>query len=407
MAPVRVYAVDGGGGTLTLSVTYTDGEGNVETVSASSAIAEIAGQATLTLSAPVEEGTAVSVSSLTGDPEGDGAITNYVWQVDGTTVASGAGATSYTPVEADGGGTLTLSVTYTDGEGNVETVSASSAIAEIAGQATLTLSAPVEEGTAVSVSSLAGDPEGDGAITNYVWQVDGTTVASGAGATSYTPVEADGGGTLTLSVTYTDGEGNVETVSASSAIAEIAGQATLTLSAPVEEGTAVSVSSLTGDPEGDGARTNYVWQVDGTTVASGAGATSYTPVEADGGGTLTLSVTYTDGEGNVETVSASSAIAEIAGQATLTLSAPVEEGSTAVSVSSLAGDPEGDGAITNYVSEVDGTTVTSGAGATSYTPVEADGGGTLTLSVTYTDGEGNTETGVRRRRSRRLRARRR
>ena len=109
------------------------------------------------------------------------------------TVASGAGATSYTPVEADGGGTLTLSVTYTDGEGNVETVSASSAIAEIAGQATLTLSAPVEEGTAVSVSSLTGDPEGDGAITNYVWQVDGTTVASGAGATSYTPVEADGG----------------------------------------------------------------------------------------------------------------------------------------------------------------------------------------------------------------------
>ena len=57
-------------------MTYTDGEGNVETVSASSAIAEIAGQATLTLSAPVEEGTAVSVSSGgTGDPEGDGAIT--------------------------------------------------------------------------------------------------------------------------------------------------------------------------------------------------------------------------------------------------------------------------------------------------------------------------------------------
>ena len=119
----------------------------------------------MTLSAPVEEGTAVSVSSLTGDPEGDGAITNYVWRgSDGTTVASGAGATSYTPVEADGGGTLTLSVTYTDGEGNVETVSATSAIAEIAGQATLTLRAPVEEGTAVSVSSLTGDPEGDGAI---------------------------------------------------------------------------------------------------------------------------------------------------------------------------------------------------------------------------------------------------
>ena len=119
-------------------------------------------------------------------------------------------------MEADGGKTLTLDVTYTDGEGNVETVSATSAITEIAGEATLTLSSPVEEGTAVSVASLSGDPEGDGAPTNYVWKVDGATVASGATASTYTPVEADGGKTLTLDVTYTDSEGNVETVSATS-----------------------------------------------------------------------------------------------------------------------------------------------------------------------------------------------
>ena len=80
----------------------------------------------------------------------------------------GTGAT-YTPDESDDGKTLTLAITYTNNDGVVETVSATSLIGTTDDDnTTLTLSSPIEEGTTVSVASLASDPDGNDAITGYV-----------------------------------------------------------------------------------------------------------------------------------------------------------------------------------------------------------------------------------------------
>ena len=70
----------------------------------------------------------MGVASLTGDPEGDMApITNYVWKVDGATVANPARRRNdlHAKSKLTVASTLTLEATYTDGEGNVETVSPS------------------------------------------------------------------------------------------------------------------------------------------------------------------------------------------------------------------------------------------------------------------------------------------
>ena len=67
-----------------------------------------------------------------------------------------------------GGDSFAVTVTDADGFTSKVAVSVTVTAAVDDGDATLTLSSPVEEGTAVSVASLAGDPDGDGAITGYI-----------------------------------------------------------------------------------------------------------------------------------------------------------------------------------------------------------------------------------------------
>ena len=82
------------------------------------------------------------------------------------------------------------------------------------------------------ITAAVNDPDAGSGIT-YTWTVGGQTVQGDSGNT-YTPTEADEGKTITVSASFTDSDGNVETPSASAGTAVRAG--------PVSDSRAVSGS---------------------------------------------------------------------------------------------------------------------------------------------------------------------
>src|SRR5207237_360586 len=117
---------------------------------------------------------------------------------------------TYTPTEADEGGTLSVTATYTDSEGNVANATGSPASAVVDQAPTLTAVsidslAPVEGDTLTALGSVAG--ESDDPVT-YQWKssADGYTNVIGTGST-YQVQEGDGGAQIEVVATATNDNG--------------------------------------------------------------------------------------------------------------------------------------------------------------------------------------------------------
>ena len=67
-----------------------------------------------------QEGVILRAAGITGDPDGNGAVTGYQWFLNDSAI-SGATASTYSTT-ATGGGTYKVAVTYTDGQGFTATV---------------------------------------------------------------------------------------------------------------------------------------------------------------------------------------------------------------------------------------------------------------------------------------------
>ncbi|WP_420433378.1 Calx-beta domain-containing protein [Candidatus Poriferisocius sp.] len=87
------------------------------------------------------------------------------------------------------------------------------------GDGTVVIAGVPVAGRSTLTASLSGDPDGDPAAASYVWEVSadgstGWTAATGAGAdtASYSVTAADAGKYLRVTVDYTDGGGNSESV---------------------------------------------------------------------------------------------------------------------------------------------------------------------------------------------------
>ena len=122
--------------------------------------------------------------------------------------------------------TITVEVSYTDGDGTAESVTslATSPVANInddpTGGVTIIGVAAEDEVLTADTSTLA-DEDGLGALS-YQWSRDGSPI-DGATASTYTLVQDDiGAEPLPLTVSYTDGEGTAESVT-SAATSAVAG----------------------------------------------------------------------------------------------------------------------------------------------------------------------------------------
>ena len=311
-----------------LRVTARDNRGGSDTIAVAVAVTNVEEQGTVTLNPdrPLV-GTALT-ASLT-DP--DGGVTGETWRwsrsdaADGTfTDIRGATRASYTPVEADEGMYLKITVTYTDGHGPDKTATASAMVPPPSNSPprfsetapTRSIAENSAAGTAVGAPVRATDSDGD-SLTYTLGGSDAATFSIGRTSgqlMTRAALDYETKPSYSVGVTARDNRGGSDTTTVAVAVTNVEEQGTVTLNPdrPLV-GTALT-ASLT-DPDGGVTGETWRWSrsdaADGTfTGIGGATRASYTPVEADDGMYLKITVTYTDGHGPNKTATAGAMVSD-------------------------------------------------------------------------------------------------
>ena len=368
---------------------------------------------------PTISGTVQVGETLTADTSGiadaDGltnVVFSYQWMADDTNIQDATGS-SYTLTEDDAGKAITVTVSFTDAEGNPETLT-SDPTGEVAakpniqatGQPSISGTAQVGETLTADVTGIADEDGLTNAVFSYQWVADDEDIA-GATGSSYTLVSDDEGKTVKVTVSFTDAEGNPETLT-SDPTGEVAAAPAQNIQAtgvPTISGTLQVGETLTADTTGiadaDGLTTvsySYQWMADDTNI-QGATGSGYTLVSDDEGRTIKVTVSFTDDAGNMESRPSAPTDAVAAppaqnssatGQPTISGTAQVGHTLTA-STSGIADEDGLNQVVFSYQWVADDEDI-AGATGSSYTLTEDDEGKTVTVTVSFTDEAGNPET---------------
>lgn len=246
-----------------------------------------------------EDGTVtVDVLANDSDPDGDTLTVTSVTMSNATTNIGPDGAVTITPAP-DVNGTLTGTVTISDGTTSVTTMLRVDVTPVNDAPVVPAATATVAEDTPQVIDLLAGATDADGdplTVTGLDLSgvTTGTVTDNGDGTITYTPnPDAEGTDTILYTVsdgtTATDGTLTVEVVGEDDP--PVAADDTATV---LEDGTTtVDVLANDSDPDGDALSIVSV-SLPGATTSTGPGGVTVTP-DADANGTLTGSVTITDG----------------------------------------------------------------------------------------------------------------
>ena len=351
----------------------------------------------VTISGTATEDQVLTAANTLADADGLGVI-SYQWNR-GVSAIGGATNTTYTLVQADVGSTITVTASYTDDGGTAESVtsSATSSVANVndpPGGAVTISGTVTEDQTLTADASGVTDEDGLGAFS-YQWKRGDDTIV-GATASTYTLVQADVGSTITVTASYTDGQGTPESVT-SAATAEVANvndppTGSVTISGTPTEDQTLTAANTLADEDGLGV-ISYQWNRGGVAIV-GATASTHILAQADVGSTITVTASYTDGQGTPESVtsSATSSVANVshALSGDLTIDGRAVESLTLTANTTDLVDADGFGAFAYkwMRNDVD----IPGAVAVTYTLTQADVGSTITVEASYTDGEGTAES---------------
>jgi len=346
---------------------------------------------------PAQGETLTADTSAISDEDGVGTI-SYQWYRDGELI-TGEASSELALTQADVGSAISADISYVDGSGATETFQSASTAA-VSNTNDVPTGAPVITGTfsqdrelSVDISSIA-DADGLGDFS-YQWNRDGAAI-EGATAATYTLSEADVGANISVTVSYTDGYGAAESVvSAETADISKANDAptgSLVISGTAAEGETLTLdTSSIADVDGVGAFT-YIWLKDGAVLTGQIGAT-YTLTQADVGSVFLASVSYTDGLGVTETLSAQAteAVVNLNDDPTgsLVISGSAQKGSTLTLDSSSIADEDGLG--TFAITWLSDDQEISGSTGTTYTLTASEVGSTISAAIEYTDGQGTVE----------------
>ena len=411
------------GKTLKVRVTFTDDRGTEESVT-SPAMKVVKLPNVEPTGKPVILGTLEVGQTLTADVSGisdangmTNATLSYWWSNFSGPVRDGE---EYTLVEGDAGRSgMWLRVTYTDDAGHEEYVDsdkiglvAARSDSRATGAAAITGTAQVGETLTADTSGIA---DADG-LTNvsysYQWITnDGTSDTDITGATdsTYALVAADQGKTIKVKVSFTDDAGFHETLTSTETVPVESAPNSPGRGAPAIIGTVQVGETLTVDTTGlaEGMlRATFIYQWisnDGTSDTDIAGATDsiYTLIAADEGNTVKVKVTFTNDQGNQESLT-SDATTNVAARANSPATGAPAIIGTAQAGATLTADTSGI-ADTNGLTNVsysyqwianDGTSDTDIADATdsTFSLVAADKGKTIKVRVSFTDDAANAES---------------
>jgi len=163
----------------------------------------------ITITGTHEENSTLGIDNTLSD-EDDLGVFRYQWQRNGINVGS---SDSYLLGDADVGQTISVIVSYTDRRGTDESIEAT------AGSITGVNDDPVGSviitglphiGVTLTAENTLSDADGLGDFT-YEWARSGTVILDEIGS-SYTLVAADENQTLTVTISYPDGQGTNESI---------------------------------------------------------------------------------------------------------------------------------------------------------------------------------------------------
>jgi outer membrane protein OmpA-like peptidoglycan-associated protein len=387
-ATLSTYTVQSSdvGDSISVTITETNGVGAAasatstpETVGAPATIAT----ASITGTAEIGDALSAVAAGVSGTPA---PTATYRWY-DGSTEIAGAYLSTYTVQSSDGGYSISVTITETNGVG-APTSATSAGTADVPTQpsiSTASISGTAEVGhtlTAVAVG-VSGTPS---PTPSYQWY-QGSTEISGANSSTYTVQNADVGESISVTITETNGVGT-------------AASATSTGTADVTAQPSIASASITGTPEvGDtltavasgvgGTPTptpSYQWY-DGSTEISGATSPTYTVQLTDLGSSISVTITETNGVGTAASATSSSLSTETpATVASASINGTPEVGDTLTAVASgVAGTPLPTATYQWY----DGVTPILGATSATYTVQTTDLGDSLSVTITEANGVGS------------------
>ena len=377
--------------------------------------------------APTISGTAQVRETLTADTSGiadaDG-LSNvqyqYQWLVDDAEIAGATGST-YTLADADEGKAITVQVSFTDDEGNSETLTSEPtavvaaapppppdnvrAVAKKSGAVELTWDAPQDAtvtGYRIERRPTGGTPSDQGRSAGSPRDNHTLVEDTGSADTGYTDNTAERGVGYEYRVSARNEAGAGEESDWVNAEEATASNSTAT-GAPTISGTAQVGETLTANTSGvadaDGLSSvqyEYQWLADDTEIAGATGST-YTLVAADEGKAIKVDVSFTDDEGNSETLTSTATGAVDArpnspATGLPAISGTIQVGETLTANTSGVSDADGLSSVQYEYQWLADDSDISGATNATYTLVAADEGKVIKVRVSFTDDADNEES---------------
>ena len=297
---------------------------------------------------------------------------------------------TYTPSPAEEGFAIMVRVTFTDDRGHSETLTSAATVAVARPPNYEPTGLPAISGTPQVGETLTADTsaidDADG-LTNatfeYQWLRNQSVLDANTGTyyyinvdlpgetgSTYTLAPADKGRTFAVRVSFTDDRGNSESLTSRSTVVVAAKPNSEPTGLPAIDGTPQVGQTLTADTsaidDADGLTTvsyEYRWfaiktvvdentgfSLDVISLLSGDTSSTYTLGPADAGYTFTVRVTFTDDEGNNESLTseATEAVAATVPAAPQSLSVATGDQDQELEASWQAPSSNGGSAVTGY-----------------------------------------------------------
>ena len=324
--------LDDVGARITVTVSFTDNDGNAESATSLPTQAVVRGNASPT-GKPTIDGDLIQGQTLTvntadlGDPNGlpDRSTFTYIWaaragSMGDFTIISGATSATYTLTQAEVGKSIFANVSYRDDDGTDEDLNTETRgpIANIndSPSGSVTIGGTPVAGQPLSADTTAlVDIDGlpDPSMFTYRW-LAGSNPISNATLSTYTLTDAEIGQMIRVEVSYTDNFNAPESITSAPTAAVVAANTSNTppTGTPVISGTTTEGEPLTVDTSGisdaDGLNNvvfSYQWNrhAAGTdTAISSATSATYLLAGGDVGEMITVTVSFTDNQNNPESL---------------------------------------------------------------------------------------------------------
>jgi hypothetical protein len=264
------------------------------------------GDVTIAVSIPTAKQPSLMAKNNLSDTNGLGEI-SYQWLSNGTAITN-ANQAIYFIKQDDRGKSISVTASYIDGLGNLESVTSKAIkIAKMNDLPTgsVTISGKASQNQTLTASNTLADTDDLGAIS-YQWFSEGVAI-TGSNQTTYALTQNDVGKNISVSASYTDGLGKLESVN--SGMVKIANvndvpTGSVFITGAAIQGKTLTVTNSLADVDGLGAM-SYQW-LSGGNVISGANQATYTLATTDVAKAISVKASYTDLQGTAESVSSES-----------------------------------------------------------------------------------------------------